>query len=84
MLPIFLQMYERPTFRANATIVFGTQVKSDGNTTGRDLHSGNNGINRAMPHMRATECPLNSAETTYSCILARAEQIFLSTDTLEP
>ncbi|MGH9350748.1 MAG: polysaccharide lyase family protein, partial [Terriglobia bacterium] len=27
-LPLFLQMYERPSYRANATILFGTQVEN--------------------------------------------------------
>lgn len=28
MLPVFLQMYERPNYRANAAIIFGTQVEN--------------------------------------------------------
>jgi hypothetical protein len=28
LLPIFLQMYERPTYRANAAIIYGTQVEN--------------------------------------------------------
>ena len=27
-IPLFLQMYERPTYRANSTIIFGTQVEN--------------------------------------------------------
>ena len=28
MLPVFLQMYDRPTYRANAAILYGTQVEN--------------------------------------------------------